>query len=228
MLKDGRLTGVKVGNQWRFSREEIDTLLTGSTQSKAAVLNQSPKLSVETVPLRCIQAIQDVFAEILGVGAVTTTPNGEPVTMISNSCRFCHLMLASESGQKACMKSWQRLSDQPDDEIRFVTCHAGLQYARARVSVNGQFEAFLIAGQFYAEEPSASEETLRLKELAEQHDMNLQELTAAAKALKVLDEHTQAYIVEWLQKQAYTIEEIGRERLGLIERLRHVATIRAE
>src|SRR5947209_1519359 len=30
MLKDGRLTGVKIGHQWRFSRQEIDSLLSGA------------------------------------------------------------------------------------------------------------------------------------------------------------------------------------------------------
>ncbi len=29
MLKDGRLTGIKVGQQWRFSASEVDDLLAG-------------------------------------------------------------------------------------------------------------------------------------------------------------------------------------------------------
>jgi excisionase family DNA binding protein len=61
MLKDGRLTGVKVGHQWRFSRNEIDSLLSGSSskQSEAATA-----ISPQVLPIHCVQMIQNVFSEI--------------------------------------------------------------------------------------------------------------------------------------------------------------------
>ncbi len=131
MLDDGRLTGIKVGHQWRFSSQEVQTMLSGGRtmpSDSTAVRNQGP---FTVLPLHCIQPVQNVFAEIANVGAVTTAPDGEPLTKISNSCRFCDLILSSESGRQACVASWRELSAQSDTQPRFTTCHAGLQYARA-------------------------------------------------------------------------------------------------
>ncbi|MCA9936705.1 MAG: helix-turn-helix domain-containing protein [Anaerolineales bacterium] len=36
MLKDGRITGVKVGQQWRFHRQEVENLLGISTSQPTA------------------------------------------------------------------------------------------------------------------------------------------------------------------------------------------------
>ena len=65
MLKDGRLTGVKVGSHWRFPRVEIDALLDGtSSLSKEDVSKERPakegqKITLELLPTACLQAIQE-------------------------------------------------------------------------------------------------------------------------------------------------------------------------
>jgi excisionase family DNA binding protein len=43
MLKDGRLTGIKVGTQWRFSRDEVDALLSGSSAIKSGGSGVAPR-----------------------------------------------------------------------------------------------------------------------------------------------------------------------------------------
>ena len=101
MLKDGRLNGVKVGNQWRFHAKDIERMLSPD------VPPEQPYAPSEILPLHCIQVIQEVFAEILDVGAVTTDVEGRPASEISNSCDFCNLILDSSSGRQACMDSWK-------------------------------------------------------------------------------------------------------------------------
>ena len=88
MLKDGRLSGVKVGSQWRFRRQEIDELL-----SSADTYDDSETIPSEVLPVHCIQSIQNVFAQIAEVGAVTTDRHGQPITEISHCTQFCKLML---------------------------------------------------------------------------------------------------------------------------------------
>ena len=34
MLKDGRLTGIKVGQHWRFSEQEVDDLVSGAANMR--------------------------------------------------------------------------------------------------------------------------------------------------------------------------------------------------
>lgn len=221
MLNDGRLTGIKIGGQWRFSRKEVDDLLSGAAASGAT----ESTLPTDILPLHCLQAMQNVFAEIAGVGAVTTAPDGEPLTTISNSCRFCNLILGTESGRQACVASWRKLAAQPDRHPAFMTCHAGLQYARARIEIDNSLIAVLIAGQFYADQPDADEQAARLRQLAAKHQLDLDTLTEAARDLPVLDSRMYTRIGGWLESVAHTFEDVGRERAALLERLRRIAAM---
>jgi excisionase family DNA binding protein len=223
MLKDGRLAGVKVGQQWRFSKGEVEALLSGKGQDDDSL----PTSLTMVLPLHCIQAMQNVFAEVAQVGSVTTAPNGEPLTKISNSCRFCNLILASQSGRRACVASWQKLAEQPERHPQLVTCHAGLQYARARIEVGKASIAMLIAGQFYLTPPDPGEQATRVRELAALHGLDQSALADAAAALLVLDERKQAQIGKWLETVAHTFEQIAQERAELMGRLRRIAALSA-
>jgi ligand-binding sensor protein len=167
--------------------------------------------------------MQDVFADMAGVGAVTTDANGQPLTELSNCCQFCRLIQSSERGYQGCIASWRKLADQSQRAPKFLRCHAGLQYARAGIEVNGQLEGMLVAGQFYAEPASPAEEQARLAELVDTYDLELEALIAAARGISVLDDHQRAWIGVWLEKVARTFEQVGRERADLMNRLRHIA-----
>lgn len=221
MLKDGRLNGVKVGQQWRFPREDVDALLSGASPQPGAAAEPPSTI----LPIGCLQPVQDVFADMAEVGAVTTAPDGQPLTKISNSCQFCSLILASESGRRACVASWQKIANDNDSRPHFTSCHAGLQYARARIEVNGALAAVLIAGQFYATTPDPVEENKRITQLAATHDIDATELADAAGKLSVLDERTRSRIADWLERVSHTFEHVGRERAALLGRLSRIAAM---
>jgi excisionase family DNA binding protein len=218
MLNDGRITGIKVGQQWRFHRREIEALVSGGSQEA-----RRPPLSADVLPLQCLQPIQNVFAEIAQIGSVTTAPDGEPLTQLSNSCRFCNLILATESGRRGCTESWRRLAQQSEKPPKFGSCHAGLQYACSRVEVEGEFVAILVAGQFYSRPPRADEQAERVTRLARAHGIDGELLTVAARELKTLDEPRHAKIGSWLDSVAHTFEQIASERAQLMGRLERIA-----
>lgn len=218
MLKDGRLTGVKVGQHWRFSAREVNDMLAGNVR-----VDTELPVSVDILPLHCMQPVQDVFAEIAEVGAVTTDRNGKNLTRISNSCDFCKLILGSESGRDACVRSWTELSEMNDKSSEFLPCHAGLQYTRSRIEVNGELIALLVAGQFYAEPPSPEEEAQRIHTLATTYHIDESLLKQASKKISVLDERKVSQIGTWLEKVAKTFEQISTERAGLMSRLKQIA-----
>jgi len=223
MLDDGRLTGVKVGHQWRFSSQEVQTMLSGGRMmpgDSTAVRNQGP---FTVLPLHCIQPVQNVFAEIANVGAVTTAPDGEPLTKISNSCRFCELILSSETGRQACVASWRELSAQSDTQPRFTTCHAGLQYARARIEINGDLAAMLIAGQFYTSTTERESAHMRVQALADAYGIDVGLLNEAIQDITVLDARNREKLSTWLKSVAHTFEDIGHERAELMGRLQRIA-----
>jgi excisionase family DNA binding protein len=221
MLKDGRLLGIRVGNQWRFSRETIDALMSG-----VEPVGQSPESQLKTpLPLNCIQPIQDVFADIAQVGSLTTAPDGTPLTQMSNTCSFCSAILQSPSGRSACINSWRRLAAQSETRPQFVECHAGLMYARARIELDGKLEAMVIAGQFYQVRPTEEGQNERIQKLAVLHQIDAESLQKSAKDIPVIDDRMQSQIGSWLQKIAHTFEHFGRERLDLMGRLHKIAAM---
>lgn len=219
MLKDGRLTGIKVGQNWRFSTHEVNDILTGVV--RPSVINHDTRTA--SLPLDCMQPMQDVFAEIAKVGAVTTDKEGNPLTRVSNSCDFCKLMLGSEEGRLACSASWKKLVGQEKTNPEFTTCHAGMQYARSRIEVQGELSAMLIVGQFYLQKPSTEEETERLEALAQKYHINTDLLTQASKQISILDDNAISQISGWLERVSSTFEKISSERINLMGRLRQIA-----
>ncbi len=224
MLKDGRLTGVKVGQHWRFAAREVNDILAGTV--RVGESSETP-LPSNALPLHCVQPVQDVFAEVAEVGAVTADKDGNALTRVSNSCDFCKLIMGSDEGRVACNESWQRLVSQEDESPEFTTCHAGLQYARARIEVQGELIAILVAGQFYIQEPNADEENQRIEALAKKYRISKDLLVQASKQISVLDDQKVSQISGWLERVAGTFEQISSERVNLMGRLRQIAEMSA-
>lgn len=220
MLKDGRLTGIKVGSQWRFRQQEIDELLS-SASSYQNVNTPSP----EVLPVHCIQSIQNVFAQIAEVGSITTDREGQPITEISNCSKFCKLILNSPEGKKACIKSWKRLAENPKEGPKFMPCHAGLQYARGCIKVGEDPVAMIVAGQFYVNPPDHEEEAIRLRRLAAVYGIDHQELVKASLDILQLDERKEAQIGIWMKEVAKTFGQIGDERVDMLSRLKVISEV---
>jgi excisionase family DNA binding protein len=220
MLKDGRLTGIKVGQHWRFPSHEVNDLLSSGV---SRVADTELPLPANVLPLHCMQPVQDVFAEIAEVGSVTTDREGNPLTSLSNSCDFCKLILGSDEGRQSCIASWRRLAEQKDSTLEFTSCHAGLQYSRARIDVGGELIAILVAGQFYAQSPNAEEEAERLRALSQKYHIEENLLKQASKQIPVLDDRKIPQIRGWLERVARTFEQISSERANLMSRLRQIA-----
>jgi len=229
MLQDGRLQGFKVGGQWRFSRQAIEhwlqeqrATLSGSQPPESA---DSQHPSAATLPISCIRAIQDVFAEALGIGAVTTAVDGTPRTPGAHSCAFCTRILGTEAGRQRCVGSWQAAAAEKGDTPRLATCHAGLCYVWGRIEIRGRFVAATHAGQFLDSAPTGSEWQARLADLASATGISQQELHKALIRVPVLDETRQQQVPHLLHRVTTTFSEIGEERFDLLARLQRIAEI---
>jgi excisionase family DNA binding protein len=235
MLDDGRLRGFKVGGQWRFSRQAIESWLQEQQASLRAIeppeASGASSPSPDVLPLSCIQAIQDIFAQALGIAAVTTALDGTPITSIANSCRFCNLILNTKAGQQRCVASWRLATAEPGPALSLIrgstpplaACHAGLHYVWGRIEVQGQFIAAVYAGQFLDRPDDRESQPVRLAEVAGATGLQVQELQAALGSVPVLDRERQQQVHALLQRVAATFSEIGAERLSLLGRLRRIA-----
>lgn len=221
MLKDGRLMGVKVGSQWRFNKDVVEKLISdGSSSNKIISIEEENSL-----PLKCIVPIQEVFADVAQIGVLLTKPNGEQITEISNSCKFCNLILDSEKGYQGCVASWERLSHLDTIDPKFVTCHAGLNYAGARIKNSNKHLAMFIAGQFYSQKKDSVLEKERVKNLAYKYNINEQELLKAAKEIRVLEKRWVNKIVQWLIRISNTFEAVIKEREGFLRRFEKIMSL---
>ena len=220
MLKDGRLNGFKVGGQWRFPKNEIDELLHFSGNQE---LTSLPAKHI--LPLRCLQTIQDVFAEIAEVGSITLDLSGVALTRLSNNCEFCRMILTSEKGKAACQATWKNLILKKQEEGEYQKCHAGLLYTVSPISVEGSIIAKLVAGQFFDMKNGSGFETIKMKNMANQFGLDQQELIDAVKEVPTLDYQRQEQICTWISKVSRSFGDIGKERAELIQKLRNIAEI---
>lgn len=222
MLNDGRLKGVKIGNQWRFQQNEIDRLM-GEERETNEPENTDEALT--DFPSDCVLKVQEIFAGIIGIGAVTVTLRGDALTDPTFSNPFCKLMLISPSGRQACQASWRKIAMRTTGEPPFQTCHAGLCYQRSIINLNEQPAAWLVAGQFYVSLPDRDKEHERLENLANKHDIPLSLLTETSLKIPVLKKYQQEQVKEWTPKVANTINSILCERSDLMNRLQRIADL---
>jgi len=232
MLKEGRLEGFKVGGQWRFSRQAIQQWL----NEKQATLDQvvsppdtsGPPAKPELLSSSCLQAIQDIFAEALEVGAVITSAADAPLTAVSHPCSFCQMILDTPTGGERCVASWQeaRTRALAGTPARPATCHAGLNYLSASIQVRGKSLAAIHAGQFLTgASPPSAEGHARLAELATATGLEAKDLARALDDVPRLDEERLRQVSSLLQRVAGTLVEMAEERLSLIDRLQRIAEI---
>jgi excisionase family DNA binding protein len=223
MLNDGRLKGVKVANQWRFQRAEISRLIGEPTANGDS--EKGPMISANEFPAECVEHLQEVFAGILGVGAISVNLNGAELTSPIFSNSFCKLMLSSPNGRKACQESWRKIALRATGNPAFHLCHAGLCYMRSPVKVNEKTVAWMVTGQFLIANHQAEALQDNIKNLAAKYQMDEMELQAASKTIPVLKHTQQEKVQEWAPKVTETVQSMLCERLDLIERLAKISEI---
>jgi excisionase family DNA binding protein len=96
MAESGRLPAIKVGRQWRFPADQVDSWFQMGITAPSPTAEVSSVSNGGTVtdlsgpadelaallPLECVELIQNSFAELLGVMLVVTDMDGHPITRI--------------------------------------------------------------------------------------------------------------------------------------------------
>ena len=227
MLGDNTLPGFKVGSQWRFSGQAISEWLESHQQGygEPEASRATTPLTRDLLPIPCVQPIQDVFAEALEVGSVTTDVAGQPMTEFSNKSRFCQLINSTEAGRARCRQSWAEQGHQSKKEPAIARCHAGLSYARGRVEVADELIAMIFAGQFVVESPDSIPTDDEIWALAENCELDPEPLVAASKSVRRVSPAEADRIMRLLSRVTDTFCHIGNERAELFGRFEDIAQI---
>ncbi|HZU85948.1 MAG TPA: PocR ligand-binding domain-containing protein [Anaerolineaceae bacterium] len=217
MLQDGRLKAVKIGQQWRFPRSEVERLLSGEPSAPAggAVPSNSP------LPVHCIQTVQNLFSDVSQLSAVLVSLEGEPITQTSQKCAFCSLVQGCPSGLDACQNSWRDFAAAAlKGETRF-TCHAGLDYTGALVEDNGQPVGLFLIGEFHWHAPKKNDPSA----LAAAHGLNPAALQSAAEHIPAVSARQHSQVESWAPAAVNSIHSILHERSGFMDRLQQIANL---
>ncbi|MBN1370351.1 MAG: PocR ligand-binding domain-containing protein [Anaerolineaceae bacterium] len=214
MLQDGRLRGSKIGQQWRFTRHEVERLI--KNDSPAPTLTEEGD---KILPVHCIQTVQDLFSNVSRLGAVVADLNGQPVTQASNLCALCSLVLSTPGGQTACRECWSSANP----ERKALTCHAGLRYLTAPVTDGGEVALYFLVGGFYFGKPDPEAQEKAFSRLSKTTGLPLESLRMAAESVPVVVEDQQAEVEAWPQQAVNAVESILLERTNFIERLKKIA-----
>lgn len=221
MLQDGRLKGVKIGSQWRFTRQELERLTSGEPPAES-----SPQSGSSNFPTHCVQTIQNLFSAVSQISALCIDSQGEPLTEPTGLCGLCQMMQQSPTGREACQASWKETARQITSGPRRITCHAGIQYIAAPFKDDdGKTAGFFLAGQFYWQAPEPHEQEERLRRLALAHSLPFEELQGAERTAPVIDPALHARVEQWPLTAAQAVQSILQERTRYIQRLQQIADL---
>jgi excisionase family DNA binding protein len=144
MADDGRLSGVRVGRQWRFPAEGVQHML--DTAGLGADAAAGAPVVHETLRGHAADLLLDVLAETLGVMMVLTDLDGHPLSTIANPCPSFAQRGDDPALVEACAAEWREMAEDPDFVPRFRTGRLGFQCARAFVRSGDRLLGMVLAG----------------------------------------------------------------------------------
>lgn len=140
----------------------------------------------DLINVRTLQEVQDGFAGLTGMAALTTDADGNPVTKGSNFTDFCmEYTRKSREGCKRCEKCDKDGAEKTYITGRAVTysCHAGLVDFAAPIMLNGNMIGSFIGGQVLTSEPDEQKFRAIARELSVDEDKYI----AALRKVKIVD-----------------------------------------
>lgn len=233
MADSGRIPGIKVGNQWRFPRQQIEAWLQSQSstvplvaahRSEGDVLSSADAIEFDQLfPLECVQLIQDSFADILGVMILLTDLQGNSITQPSNPCGLFIAAETSPAGQKRCLELWVKLAHEPALSPKFQESHLGLLCARGLIPVGNEIKAMLVLGGIAPAKWPPDEQ--RMQEIASDLELDIEVLRAHITEAHHLSPAEQAKVLPFVQRIADIFAHIANERHELYSRLQRIAEI---
>lgn len=220
MLQDGRLKGVKIGNQWRFPQREVERLLSGSPVEVAVTEERE-----SVFPIHCVQTIQNLFTSVSQCSALIIDQNGEMVTEISQPGPVCELLMETEAGQELCHAFWREMASEIKGRSEIFTSKTGLSYFGSIILNQNKKQGVFMAGEFYLSGSDESLELGKLKKIALACGIDEEKMIEAAKKVRRLSLEEQNHLSLQPKAAAMAVESILGERTAFMERLQQIANL---
>jgi excisionase family DNA binding protein len=231
MAESGRLPAMKVGKQWRFPADQVESWLQiqivpngHSTAIASETQTEMTNGSLKAIlPLECVQLIQDTFADLLGIMLVVTDMDGNPITKPSHTCGLFDVINGEPQALQRCIKSWHDLATTIDLQPQFSRSHLGLLCTRAMIRVGDELKGMVVAGCVAPDvwPPSPDE----LSAMAAEFGVDEAKLAARLDDVFYLDQNQRGQVLETMQRIANIVAHIVNERKTLVGRLAAIANL---
>jgi excisionase family DNA binding protein len=149
MAEDGRLPAVKVGRQWRFPSDRVESLLGQTNGEIRPVAEPAPgqELTLNTLlPGETAQAVADLASDLFGVMAVVTDMSGQALSTVANPCGYFTAVFQGIYTADRCSAGWRRLGEEIELEPRFLPSHLGFLCARSFIRIGSNLAGMVIVG----------------------------------------------------------------------------------
>ena len=161
MAEDGRLPAIKVGRQWRFPADGIESLLGGATAPAAP-----PSGDLDAIlPHDAIEALAELLGDLMGAMVIVTDMEGRPLTEVANPCGLYQRFHSDPVVLAKCIEAWRDYGAALHLEPRFRASHFGFLCARGFIRVGSELKGMVIVGGF-APDDWPPDQT-RVRELAD-------------------------------------------------------------
>lgn len=228
MADSGRIPAVKVGNQWRFPREQVESWLqaghaTINGHEEASLSVAAPASLTKLLPVECVQQIQDAFADALGVMIIVTDLDGSYVTRPSNACGLYEAADESPLARRRCQELWAHLGHTPSLQPTFVESHIGLLCARGLIRVGSELKAMVVVGGIAPQSWPPTEQ--KIKQIADNLDLPPALIRQHIDEVFHVDPSSLPGILAFVQRIADIVAHIITERSQLLAKLHDIAEL---
>jgi len=231
MAESGRLPAIKVGKQWRFPAEQVDSWFQTQMSTPAPLLPSELSVAqhahrdelADILPLDCVQLIQDTFADLLGVMLVVTDMDANPITKPSHSCGLFDAVHEVPDALQKCIASWRELATAIELEPHFGQSHLGLLCARAVIPVGAELKGMVVAGCVAPDvwPPNLAD----VAEMAAEFGVDSDVILPHIEEVFYLSDDQRDQVLLYLQRIASIVAHIVYERKTLVGRLAAIADL---
>ena len=161
----------------------------------------------ELIDIEVLQRMQDAFAEMTGMAALTTDHEGVPVTIPSNFTSFCNYVRSTSVGSKRC--EWcdrfgAKVTWESGQSATYY-CHAGLVDYAAPIIADGKLVGCFIGGQALTKKPNAKKKM----KVAEEIGVDPEKLFEEAKKVHILDKASIDHAAQFLYTVATVLSDMA-------------------
>jgi excisionase family DNA binding protein len=222
LVASGQLPAIRVGNQWRFVRAELESRVgvkdaPGASQVPSTEFRKAKADPAwRSVSLTGIQSLQDTMAELLGVMLVVTDMEGRAITQPSNVCGYYRALSQGGGMERLCEITWPKLAAAPSLKPEFVTSDLGPLCTRGLVRMANHLEGMLVAGCIAPDTWPPRDEVVRYA--AGKAGASPAHTLRHLEEVHHLSEAERDRVLHVIQRTADIISQIIAEHLALLDR----------